>query len=119
MTHHLLRVYFYEKAGDIATADLVQHLGTNCDIARDLAYRLFDVSEKKKRSQEALAYNTQVVATAAGDAARFTGLASEYAKAPRETGTRLYLETMDEVLPKIDKTIIGKSKAVDLQFVRK
>jgi modulator of FtsH protease HflK len=72
-----------------------------------------------KGGQEALAYNTQVVNSAVGDAARFTGLANEYAKAPRETGTRLYLETMDEVLPKIDKTIIGQSKSVDLQFVRK
>lgn len=58
--------------------------------------------------------------TAIGDSARFTGLATEYAKAPRETSTRLYLETMDEVLPKLDKTIVGADpKAVDLQFVKK
>ena len=57
---------------------------------------------------------------AAGDAARFTGIADEYAKTPRETATRLYLETMDEVLPKIDKTIVGADpKAIDLQFVKK
>jgi modulator of FtsH protease HflK len=73
-----------------------------------------------QRGEEALAYNTQVVNTAAGDAARFSGIADEYAKAPRETATRLYLETMDEVLPKIDKTIVGADpKAVDLQFVKK
>ena len=73
-----------------------------------------------KSGQEALAYNTQIVDAAVGDAARFTGLAAEYAKAPRETSTRLYLETMDEVLPRIDKTIVGADpKAVDLQFIRK
>jgi membrane protease subunit HflK len=71
-----------------------------------------------KSGQEALAYNTQVVNNAAGDAARFSGLATAYAKAPRETATRLYLETMDEVLPKMDKTIVGADpKSVDLQFV--
>jgi membrane protease subunit HflK len=76
--------------------------------------------EAAKNGQEAIAYNTQIVNTAVGDAARFSGLAQEYAKAPRETSTRLYLETMDEVLPKIDKTIVGADpKSVDLQFVGK
>ncbi len=73
-----------------------------------------------QKGQEALAYNTQVVNTAVGDAARFTGLASEYVKSPRDTAARLYLETVDEVLPKIDKTVVGADpKAVDLQFVKK
>jgi len=57
ITHHLLRVYFYEKAGDLATADLLRKVGSRGDLARDLAYRLFDLSEKKNRSQEAQAYN--------------------------------------------------------------
>jgi membrane protease subunit HflK len=76
--------------------------------------------EAAQKGQEALAYTTQVVNTATGDAARFTGVAAEYAKAPRDTATRLYLEAVDEVLPKIDKTIVGADpKAVDLQFVKK
>jgi len=61
MTHHVLRLYFYEKAGDIATADLLSKLGKNSDLARDLAYQLFHVCEKKKRSQEAQAYNALVL----------------------------------------------------------
>src|ERR1039458_7787244 len=61
MTHHLLRLYFHEKAGDMATADLLSKLGRNSDLARDLAYQLFHVCEKKKRSQEALAYNALVL----------------------------------------------------------
>src|SRR5258708_5891662 len=73
-----------------------------------------------KAGQEALAYNTQIVNTAVGDAARFSGLAQEYAKAPLETSTRLYLETIDDVLPKMNKTIVGADpKTVDLQFVGK
>lgn len=61
MTHHLLRLYFHEKAGDMATADLLSKLGKNGDLARDLAYQLFHLCEKKKRSQEALAYNALVL----------------------------------------------------------
>lgn len=61
MTHHLVRVYFYEKAGDRATAELLRKLGSRGEVARDLAYRLFDISEKKKRSQEAQAYNALVL----------------------------------------------------------
>ena len=73
-----------------------------------------------KMGQEALAYNTQIVNASVGDAARFSGLAQEYAKAPLETSTRLYLETIDEVLPKMNKTIVGADpKTVDLQFVGK
>jgi modulator of FtsH protease HflK len=73
-----------------------------------------------QKGEEALAYKTMVVNTAAGDAARFDSVASEYVKAPHDTATRLYLEAMDEVLPKIDKTIVGADpKAVDLQFIKK
>lgn len=61
MTHHLLRVYHHEKAGDQATADLLRKIGAQGDIARDLAYRLFNICEKKKFSQEALRYNALVL----------------------------------------------------------
>ncbi|MBE3584146.1 MAG: DUF1156 domain-containing protein [Limnochordaceae bacterium] len=61
MTHHLLRVYYYEKAGDLATAELLRKLGSRGELARDLAYRLFSLSEKKNRSQEAQAYNALVL----------------------------------------------------------
>ncbi len=61
MTHHLLRVFFHEKAGDLATADLLSKLGANSELARDLAYQLFHLCERKKRPQEALAYNALVL----------------------------------------------------------
>lgn len=61
MTHHLLRVYFHEKEGDEAAAALLGRLGSQSDILRDLAYRLFNVCEKKKWSQEAQAYNALVL----------------------------------------------------------
>mgnify|MGYP001591105945 CR=1 FL=1 len=61
MTHHLLRVYYHEKAGDETTAELLRKMGANGEIARDLAYRRFNVCEKKKWSQEAQAYNALVL----------------------------------------------------------
>jgi putative DNA methylase len=61
MTHHLLRVYYHEKAGDEAAVGLLRKIGTKGEIARDLAYRLFNVCEKKKWSQEAQAYNALVL----------------------------------------------------------
>ena len=61
MTHHLLRVYYYARKGDEATAALLRRLGTQADVARDLAYKLFSVCEKKGRSADAQAYNALVL----------------------------------------------------------
>jgi putative DNA methylase len=61
LTHHLLRVYCHEKAGDVATAELLRKIDARGELARDLAYRLFDLSERKNRSQEAQAYNALVL----------------------------------------------------------
>ena len=59
--HHLLRVYYYEKRGDRSTAGLLRRLGSRGELARDLAYRLFAIAEKKGRSQDAQAYNALVL----------------------------------------------------------
>lgn len=61
MTHHLLRIYHHEKAGDAATAELLRKIGSAGEVARDLAYRLFSLCEKKKLSQEAQGYNALVL----------------------------------------------------------
>jgi putative DNA methylase len=60
-THHLVRLYWHEKAGDRATAGLLRRLGARGELARDLAYRLFAIAEKKNRSQDAQAYNALVL----------------------------------------------------------
>lgn len=57
MTHHLIRLYFHDKAGDEATASLLRQFGSKSDLARDLALRLFRISEKKGLLTEAQAYN--------------------------------------------------------------
>jgi putative DNA methylase len=53
--HYLVRVL--EAGGENAAAELVAKLGTKAEIARELAYRLYTVCERKKRAQEALSYN--------------------------------------------------------------
>ncbi|MBK9709773.1 MAG: DUF1156 domain-containing protein [Kouleothrix sp.] len=54
MVHHLVRAL---DQGEQAAAELVAKLGPRADIARELAYRLYAVCERKKRAAEALAYN--------------------------------------------------------------
>jgi putative DNA methylase len=58
MVHHLVRVL--EAGGEPAAAALVARLGTRAEIARELAYRLYTVCERKKRAAEALSYNALV-----------------------------------------------------------
>ena len=62
MTHHLIRLYHVEQKGEQATAELLRNLGSAGETARDLAYRLFAICEKKKLSQEAQGYNALVLA---------------------------------------------------------
>ena len=56
--------------------------------------------------EEAEGYRAQVVNQAEGAASRFTAVLGEYRKAPEVTRKRLYLETMEEVLGRVDKVII-------------
>ena len=54
----------------------------------------------------AAAFNTQQVERARGEANRFLALLGEYRQAPQVTRERLYLETLEEVLATVDKTLI-------------
>lgn len=55
VVHHFVRVL--ASGGEGAAADLVAKLGSKAEIARELAYRLYALCERKKRAAEALAYN--------------------------------------------------------------
>jgi putative DNA methylase len=57
MTHQLVRVL---EQGEQRAAELLAQLGAQADIARELAYRLYAICERKKRAAEALAYNSLV-----------------------------------------------------------
>ena len=55
---------------------------------------------------EALAYKEAKIKGAKGDTSRFIQILKEYQKAKDITKTRLYIETMEEVLPSVKKIII-------------
>ena len=56
--HHLVRAL--DNGGETAAANLVRQLGGIAETARELAYRLYTVCERKKRPTEALSYNSLV-----------------------------------------------------------
>ncbi len=58
MTHHLIRLL--ESGGEEDAAELASSLGTQAETARDLAYRLYVVSDRKKRAEDARQYNALV-----------------------------------------------------------
>ena len=67
----------------------------------------------------AQSYKEQRVAEAIGNSTRFLELLTEYAKAPEVTRTRLYMEAMERVLPRIKKYVIDSShgdKPVNLRL---
>jgi putative DNA methylase len=71
--HHLIRAI--ENGGETGAADLLGRLGARAEAAHDLTYRLYTICDRKKRSQEALAYNNLVqswpeIARLAGGARR-------------------------------------------------
>ncbi len=59
-TQHLIRVL--ETQGESEAATLLNKLGGMAEIARELAYRLYSICERKKWADEALAYNGLVIA---------------------------------------------------------
>jgi membrane protease subunit HflK len=67
----------------------------------------------------AQAYRERKINEAQGDASRFTQVAGEYAKATEVNGERLYLETMETILPKIKKLIVDNRGNLDLTIIRK
>jgi len=62
------------------------------------------VAEQTLRGAEG--YATERVNNAQGDAQRFISIYREYAKAPAVTRKRLYLEAVDEILPRVQKKIV-------------
>ncbi|MEZ5741337.1 MAG: protease modulator HflK [Burkholderiaceae bacterium] len=62
--------------------------------------------EKDQRIREADGYRLKRGNEAEGDAARFNAVFQEYLKAPEVTRRRIYIETLQEVLPALESKII-------------
>jgi membrane protease subunit HflK len=67
--------------------------------------------------EAAEAYRARKINEAQGDAGRFSKLREEYQKAREVTSERLYVETMEQVLPRMKKLILDRD--VDLSILRR
>jgi membrane protease subunit HflK len=62
--------------------------------------------------ESARGYKDASIAEATGDASRFRAIATEYQKAPEVVRTRLFLETMEQVLPDVKTVIVQPGTGV-------
>ena len=67
--------------------------------------------EALRKMSAAEGYAAKRVNEAKGDAGRFEATLAEYVKSPDVTRQRLYLETMQEVLPQLSRKILLDEKA--------
>jgi len=67
--------------------------------------------EKDQRIREADGYRLKRINEAEGDVARFSALLTEYKKAPEVTRRRIYIETLQDIMPGIRSKIIVDEQA--------
>ena len=95
----------YKSGVDVRGVDIKQ---ADPPAAIDGAFK--DVSAAQQDAQQYLnrarTYAQGLVAKAQGDAAGFDAVYAQYRLAPEVTRKRMYLETMEKVLAKVDKTVI-------------
>ncbi len=65
----------------------------------------------------ATGYRDAVIAKASGETQRFTQILDEYRKAPDVTRTRLYIETMEEVLGDTNKILIDQEGGNNMMYL--
>ncbi|MBW2541460.1 MAG: FtsH protease activity modulator HflK [Deltaproteobacteria bacterium] len=68
-------------------------------------------AEAIELTESARAYRDAKIAESKGEAERFTALLAAYRSAPEVTRKRLYLETMEAVLPNVEKVIVEPGAA--------
>jgi modulator of FtsH protease HflK len=100
-----------------AKADAIRIVNQSEGYANDLLPRAR--GEATQLLEQAQGYKEGKVNRAAGDAARFAEVAIEYAKAPKVTSTRVYIEAMEQILPKLKKLIVDSKENIDLTIIRR
>jgi len=76
--------------------------------------------EAQRMIEEAHAERIERINRAQGEAGRFLALMKEYHKSRAVTETRLYVETMEEILPRLKKYLLDKEQGagvVDLRMI--
>jgi membrane protease subunit HflK len=104
---------------DVTPPDKVKPAFNEVNEARQQRERLVNEAEKNRNQiiprargeadqivAEAEAYRAERTNQARGEAARFTSLLSAFRESPEVTRRRLYIETMEEVLPSMGKVTI-------------
>jgi len=99
-----------------ARADAARIVDESRGYANDLIPRAR--GEARKLLETAEGYRASKVNEANGDAARFAAIAAEYDRAGKVTGERLYIETLEQILPKIKKLVIDPKANLDLSIIR-
>jgi len=87
-----------------ASADRENKINQGRSYANDLLPKAR--GEARSMVLAAQSYKEQRVAEAVGNTTRYLELLAEYNKAPDVTRTRLYLEAMEKILPKVKKYVI-------------
>lgn len=67
--------------------------------------------------EEANGYKGRIIATAEGDASRFSQLLPEYSKAPEVTRSRLYLETLQQIYSSTSKVMVDAKGQGNLLYL--
>ena len=104
---------------DVVPPPAVQPAFNEVNEARQERERMINEAQRQVNSQiptaegaalrtiaEAQGYATERVNRAHGESARFSAVLREYRQAPEVTRTRLYLETLNEVLPGIGQVLM-------------
>lgn len=104
---------------DVTPPDPVKPAFNEVNKARQEKERLINEAEKNRNQiiprargeaeqtiSEAQAYAAERVNAAKGEAARFVAIRDEYLKGPQVTRRRLYLEMVDEVMPKLGRVYV-------------
>lgn len=123
----------YDAGIDIITVELqdvvpppaVQPAFNEVNEARQERERMINEAQKRVNQEipraegaairtiaEAEGYATERVNRALGETARFTAVLAEYEQAPDVTRSRLYLETLNEVLPTIGQILVVQDEQV-------
>lgn len=75
--------------------------------------------EARETVDRAIAYRDRLVQHAEGESERFLALLAQYEKARDVTAMRLYLEAMEQILPRLEaKLIVDPGESVDLSILR-
>ncbi len=104
---------FRDVAG--ARADAARIVNEAQGYANDVVPRARGAA--RQLAESATGYRTRKINEAVGDADRFNKLAGEYRNAREVTSDRLYMEAMEQILPRIKKLIVDSN--VDLSIVSK